>query len=292
MNTNYEHLRMLEILALFALAVILKVTPAYADRYVTLDFPGATNTVVAGINNKQQVVGYFFEPNGKFHGFLWSRGQFTRIDYPGASTGTLPTDINDQGQIVGGADTIGFELDGDSFNEIIFPDSVVTFASGTNDGAEIVGSYQIEPIRFEFKTYGFTFITGLYESVSYEGFQTDLSRINRQDQIVGCYRTDTGTYHGLLLSGGAFTAIDYPGSDYTIASGINDQSQIVGSYSLVGTGGPYRGFALVGERFFDINFPRAASTEPSDIDSKGNVVGSYIDANNHYHGFIRIRSGN
>jgi uncharacterized membrane protein len=57
--------------------------PALQQPGTTLDVPffDATSTVLRGINDAGQIVGYF-----GLHGFLDDRGTFTRIDYPGASS--------------------------------------------------------------------------------------------------------------------------------------------------------------------------------------------------------------
>ncbi len=133
-----------------------------------------------------------------------------------------------------------------------------------------------------------------------------------------------GTYgtldiaHGYLLSGGAFTTIDFPGAGSTTnVFGINDASQIVGSY---GPAGAQHGFLLseavfstidfpganstilwginnagqiVGNGFvfkdgtFEIiQFPGALSTSPMGINDAGQIVGSYIGSDFHVHGFL------
>jgi len=50
--------------------------------YTQIDVPGATTTVIQGINAAGDVVGSYNDSNGS-HGFLLSSGVFTTIDYPG-----------------------------------------------------------------------------------------------------------------------------------------------------------------------------------------------------------------
>src|SRR5689334_16397319 len=49
----------------------------------TLDIPGASSTIAAGINNTGQIVGWFDDSKGQ-HGFLHVGGTFSTIDVPGA----------------------------------------------------------------------------------------------------------------------------------------------------------------------------------------------------------------
>jgi uncharacterized membrane protein len=68
----------------------------------TLDVPGATYTIAAGINNQRVVAGtYLIAPHGH-HGFLWFQGKFVTVDdnLP-ASAGTEWIGINDHRDVAG-----------------------------------------------------------------------------------------------------------------------------------------------------------------------------------------------
>jgi probable HAF family extracellular repeat protein len=74
----------------------------HAGHYTTLNDPlGAFGTVATGINDEGQIVGYYEDSNGHFHGFLYSRGVFTALDDPSATAGTFAEGINNIGQSVG-----------------------------------------------------------------------------------------------------------------------------------------------------------------------------------------------
>jgi probable HAF family extracellular repeat protein len=66
--------------------------------YTLLDVPSATETIVSGINNRGQIVGYY-TAGGSQHGFLLSGGSYGTVDVPGATL-TEIWDINDAGQLV------------------------------------------------------------------------------------------------------------------------------------------------------------------------------------------------
>ena len=74
----------------------------------TIDAPGVPITIPFGINNRGQIAGIAASASPivagvTVYGFLLAKGAkgpLTRIDFPGA-LGTLATDINDRGQIVG-----------------------------------------------------------------------------------------------------------------------------------------------------------------------------------------------
>jgi uncharacterized membrane protein len=67
-----------------------------------VSFPGSSYTTVNGMNKYGDVVGDFFiGANKDRHGFLLSGTTYTQIDYPGTTTGSDATGINDHGDIVG-----------------------------------------------------------------------------------------------------------------------------------------------------------------------------------------------
>ena len=127
-----------------------------------------------------------------------------------------------------------------------------------------------------------------------------------------------GVSHGFLLSGGIFTTIDFPGSTYTTADGINNSGQIVGSYQSAGvlhgyllSGGVFTtidlsqgalgindsgqivgrsgadGFLLSGGIFSTIDFPGSTVTVDVGINNSGQIVGIYqMAGENRDHGFL------
>ncbi|MBV9198307.1 MAG: hypothetical protein JOY83_00955 [Alphaproteobacteria bacterium] len=75
-------------------------------KFVTLDVPGASDTLAEGINNAGVIVGGYDNCTSvsscASHGFIYSGGIFTTIDVPGGiPAGTLIHGINNRGDIVG-----------------------------------------------------------------------------------------------------------------------------------------------------------------------------------------------
>src|SRR2546430_806185 len=88
----------------------------------TFDDPlGAATTDAVGVNDMDQIVGFFQNFSG-VHGFLLSGGTYFTLDDPLATRGTQALGINDSGQIVGdyanASGTHGFLYDP---NSGIFP---------------------------------------------------------------------------------------------------------------------------------------------------------------------------
>ena len=103
--------------------------------------------------------------------------------------------------------------------------------------------------------------------------------------------------HGFLLSGGEFTAIDFPGAFHTNPDGVNAHGDIVGRYRDV-VGDPFHGFLLSGGKFTSIDVPGAFSTRAYGITPGGEIiVGDYCTdpgcvrpGAGHWHGFV-LREG-
>jgi hypothetical protein len=74
----------------------------FQGKYTTINFPGSTLTFAGGGNPQNDVIGTFFDAAGTGHGFLFSKGNYTSIDYPEAGVlFTEVTGINPGGVIVG-----------------------------------------------------------------------------------------------------------------------------------------------------------------------------------------------
>src|SRR5215472_6172005 len=78
------------------------------DSFTTIDFPGAAFTQATGIDPRGDIVGYYrlahttdcVATGPDCHAYLLSGGEFTTIDFPGA-TASLASGINPRGDIVG-----------------------------------------------------------------------------------------------------------------------------------------------------------------------------------------------
>ena len=162
--------------------------------FVPIDFPGALDTALRGINNWGDLSGtYDTVPNGAQIGFIIPR-QGPAITFGPPSGGSLLVvgKINDRRQVIGfytAADgsLTGFlrEPDGRMIN-IVVPGAANTKAYGINDCGIIVGLW-----------------------------------------------TD-GTAHGFFGRPGNLHSFDIPGAGATFARGINNQGRVVGEYADAG----------------------------------------------------------
>jgi probable HAF family extracellular repeat protein len=118
--------------------------------YTTFDPIGSTETHALGINNSDQVAGFYYDASGVTHGFLCHQGACTTIDPPG-SVFTTATGINEAGQVVGYytapdfSHYHGFVYDptNSTYSTIDPPGASgsLTLANGINNLGQVVGEF-------------------------------------------------------------------------------------------------------------------------------------------------------
>jgi hypothetical protein len=169
----------------------------------TIDFPGAPQTMLTGINKWDSMVGtYQYNDDADFGpewtGFkMWKNGSFAPINAPGALN-TNPTSISDTGTVVG-----WYEASAEA----------VPFAADPS--------------------HGFVLANGVYKTVSYpNAFRTSLNDVNSAGVIVGSWVSpDAGNAGGFLFVNGKFKDVLTPGGESTEVNGINDSGYVTGTYS-------------------------------------------------------------
>jgi uncharacterized membrane protein len=283
----------------WTLAIVLSsasLTLADSYNYTTIDFPGASQTVIGGINNSGQLVGGYQLADQSRHGFLDVGGVFTTIDDPNATSGSEATGINNSGQIVGtynlNPPEVGHVLEGAhgflynqaamTFSPIDDPTAGVTNTTPIkiNDAGDIVGIFRVNGGSGN----GFLDSGGSFSTVNFPGQNgTHDNGINNGGEIVGQYKDSGGARHGFLDNGGIFTTIDFPGAPQTILSDINNFGDILGNYTT--TQGAIFGFVDKAGTLTTIAFPGAVNTEAYGINDKGDIVGTYEDDGGVFHGF-------
>jgi probable HAF family extracellular repeat protein len=220
-----------------------------------IDFGEALDTAAIGINNLGQIVGNYVDKKEKLHGFLYENDEFTPINFQNADE-TAALGINDSGDIIG-----YYIINGGPFQAYIrkngvyetfnIPNSSYIEPSDINNFGHIVGERGIGATSVAFLR-----LKGdIFSDLSISCTTTTLSSaagINDFGHIVGVYRDRIGVSHGFhsINVNGVPTTIDFPGASGpsidipelsgTVASSINNNGQIVGSY--VNTAGLIQGF--------------------------------------------------
>lgn len=217
--------------------------------YTRLDDPGQAFIYHAtAINNRGQMVGFFYDydTTGTFigHGYVNTRGNYVRLDNPnvketfsyGSNAGTYPTDINDNGQVV------GWYLDDTSGGDFVYSngvyktlnDPVGSFARGINISGQVAGYFYDAS-----GVHGFVNTNGIVRILNHPDSPngTYAYGINDSGQVAGYFIDAAGSCHGFVYSHGTYTTLGDPHvapNTYgcTWAFDINNHGQVVGVYRV------------------------------------------------------------
>ena len=240
------------------------------------------------------LLGLLSGPRTAFPGSEAVSYAFISMDVPDAAGklgSTVLNDIGNHGQLLAGfvTESPGQLLIHRSYTltnvECPGPGVIFTAARKLNTFGEIVGGCQ-DPngthafIRSRAGTYTLLDVPG--------AIFTQGTGINDHRQVVGYFRDERGT-HGFLWKGGRFLTIDVPGQSFpvtTIAQGINNRGQIVGTFSNADCGCGDQGFLLDKGTFTTLSVPDAQATIPTDINARSQIVGFYADGDFTHHGFL------
>jgi len=230
--------------------------PYGQGNYTNENFPGSVQTQVTGLNNRGVTVGFWSNTNmgvGMDANFGWVNvnGHFRQADFP---TGDSASPVTDQLLGVNDNDiAVGFWVDG----------------QGNNHGYE----YNIN--------------TGRFSSVvdpQNQGASLQATAINDRGDIAGNIGSD-----GFLLRHGHLTELAVPGASATMALGVNNFEEVVGTY-MVGSGSSAQmhGFTWQpGRGFSSIDDPHGIGTTTiNGVNDFGQLVGFYVDAAGNTDGFL------
>ncbi len=198
--------------------------------------PGAGFTWLWGRNGSGVNAGYYQDAKNPehLHGFTLLGGKLAVVNYPKANN-TWLFDVNQLGAAVGSFSsspslTKGFMLANGTYTTIAYPNSPATFAVAVNDHGAVVGSYATSINN------GFLWQNGVFTTINHplSKYGTSLNGINNSGVIVG-NRLSGDRDFAFIYENGTFQYIVYPGGDFTLAGGINNNGVISGQITLKGT---------------------------------------------------------
>jgi len=231
---------------------------ALAEIYTTFDIPLATQGIeVVAVNNSGQVAGWYWDAEGRTHGFLWQpNGQLTTIDIPGGSE-VFIWGMNNLGKIVG------------SYND----------ANGVHHGflRNLAGK-----------------LTTLNPPFAYWKYGSFALAINDVGQIAGEYIDQNGQDNAYLRQAdGTYVAFDPPNSYQVISVLINQNGQIAGWYTSQpgGTNNEHVFLREVDGTISNFDVPGYSAPEPLALGADGSIAGIAQDAAFIYHDFLRDALG-
>jgi len=265
-------------------------------RYTLLEDINVGNKTVAQGTDGTSIVGAVEDLSKVGHGFVYTGGQFTTLDYPAAKE-TAAAAVSGSNVVGTYQDAThighGFLYNGGTYTSISYPGAHKTGVSAIS-GSNIVGTYEDTSGIL----HGFLYNGGTYTSISYPGATKTATGAVSGNNVLGVYQlsstAQSGT--GFLYSGGTYTSIAYPGSKETVVSGISG-SNVVGTYTQSfnsNASGSYSNFNAIPHGFIynagtytTIDVPGSRRTAITGI-AGTNIVGAYEDINFVYHGFLAV----
>jgi hypothetical protein len=204
--------------------------------------PGSRFTVPSKINDRGQIAGLYVDAAGAEHGFLFSGGQYSTIDYPGAtSTEALALDNSGNPAVAGNyvdasGRVHGFVLTGGRFHSVDAGFAVNLSVTGINDHAQLTGTYDTGGPIGAGATSGFTGSLGSLTPLNYpsKDFPTSTvaNNLNNNNEVVGQVEIQFPSFpqHDPFLEGGGNFEKIPGGEAFTIAAalGNNDAGILVG----------------------------------------------------------------
>ncbi len=257
--------------------------------FVTVDAPCdtcpggiAVRTVVAGINPGGDIVGVYRDAAQKTHGFLLSRGQFTRIEVPGAlvgAGGTLPTTAR------------GISPSGDIVGQFTAP-----FSSAAEDSAAFCPSaYPAACIK------GFLYSHGEYYIKLFPGHPGSvIASVTSNGDLYGCFHDlDTGasmisaamTRSGVssLAAGGGELSDPNQSFVCSMHGGVAPDGTLVGFWGDPADECSHtHGYILQNGVLQSYDIPDSTSTTVWGLTPGHEIVGTYSDNNFQNHGFVQF----
>jgi len=198
---------------------------------------GEVHIMAHGINNLGQIVGSSQDENFTSHAVLWQNKDTAPIDLGvvGDSNG-----VNDLSHVVGnifGSAVHGFLWRNGSFIQLnALSGQVVSEASAINNTGLIAGKSNIFPVVWEYDPGNPGRVPRIQQLPIPAGFfSATTTAVNDFGDVVGYAGSPNIDSHAVLWRNGM--AIDlgvWPGGHYSVANGINDLGQIVGTGTVSG----------------------------------------------------------
>lgn len=202
---------------------------------------GINGFSATSLNNHGEVVGFYSDPDGKYHLFLDRNGRFTSfsLPFPGVTV-QVANDINDAGQIIGTyIDTSGphgFIYSNGIFTKVEFPFGSDSNASldKINARGQIIGKYY----DTQGASHSFLYVGGHFSTLTADDFgEMFFTAINDRGDVAG---TPWAHRQRIILhtADGEFSTADIQGASRVSisvnVSALNNNGQIVGTYKFNG----------------------------------------------------------
>lgn len=203
-------------------------------RVTDLGTLGGKYSAAFGINDRGQVVGYAYTPDGQERAFLWEKGNMSALSIP-VDEPSAARAVNDHGQVIGTSHRSGrsrswFWDNGKvvELGSLVGGDTGSTVAEAINSRGQVAGYSDAPGLDLQ---HGFLWERDLMTDLGTLG--GDWSRalaVNEAGSAAGWSSLKGGDDHACLWRGGQAVDLGALGGTVGEAHGINDRGEAVGFY--------------------------------------------------------------
>jgi uncharacterized membrane protein len=201
---------------------------------IRLQVPGSIGGVAVDINNRGTVSGVYFDPLGGQHTFIWHRGEYQKVIYPGLPI-TSVASITDSGRILfgnWGTDTLQhagtYDLRTGVWTPLPdYPGKPINTGWKMNNAGVAVGQACEGTFTMPFNCVAWIWNGRGYQTLSVAGTSDPVPQgINDRGQVVGLYlQTPPFGYRAFVYDRGEATLL-LPTTD-GVAYDINNQGEVL-----------------------------------------------------------------
>lgn len=262
----------------------------HSYSYQTLDFPGATQTIIWGLNDFGEMAGQYTMPGSVAHAMAYRHGKFQALAPEMLGTNfSAAGGPTDEGTTFGGYADVsgvqhGFTIHKGKFETVDFAGHVNSNVDAVDGCDTILGVYWDADGIF----HGMLSRNGNQTPIDVDGARdTYPLGLNSKGDSVGYWDADGVVTHGYVRrADGRIATLDVPDAARTAAFAINDRGQVAGYF--MDTSGRLHGFVKTGQQFQHLDVPGAVATIVTALNNWGSVAGEYFDASGVRHGFLAI----
>jgi probable HAF family extracellular repeat protein len=260
-------------------------------RYVLVELPKEFQGpgFAAAVNTAGRVVGQYATARRRNHACVWNSSAFHDIDEPdGCWSGARG--LNKRGHVVGeiqtsaGREIHAFLWNGKTLKDLGTLGGRESHAFSINDAGVIAGYATDQEGRMHAVIWSDGRAPLALEALSSEFPQAQAVAVNNEGSVVGSSFNGKG-WRAVIWKDGQAASLGEPGSkERSIAAGLNDAGQVVGTVEV--NGGQRRHACLWSDGSFrDLHHLGLSSTSTS-INQAGTVVGSYTSAKGEARAFL------
>jgi uncharacterized membrane protein len=268
---------LLGLLLTFVVSVTAADAPPLTFKFTTINVPGAIQTIPSGVNNSGVVVGEYQDKSQGWYGYILDGKKLTKLDDPnGIDTACVGINLNGAIAIVGNYENFdgritGFLYQNGKFKDIPGPASAIaSYAFGTNDSGEIVGSY----LDSAGVTHGFLLKGKRYTTLDVPGGSwTEATGINNKGSVILIW-LGAQNYETSLYNGKTYKTINVPGASESEAVGINSEGDVTYAWFRSNSNIAH-GALLHAGKYFKFDDPKGAQTYAEGINDHHLIVGTY-----------------